>query len=461
MGREIDLWRRSSFAVNRQKARFIRRFVAWIRARGGWTRTPIPLGIEELEEIAILAGSLRRQERRPLGRKYGVSLHMLFQSVGQTAEAWGREGTRAWIDAAAWVGYAAIRAGGAGKDLSDQLGAHGVLAWFEGDNQGRQKPFGLNFGSISRGINRQRPRSPARADRGLRNATGRRRNHHRACRRAPAAHRPCDLFPATRNDCASRNEPFRHLSSGVNPCRSAHPDRTQPCPRSARGTQGKFLAAPDQRGPYATAGRQSNEGGRDPGTAAPPAPKPVRDLRLCCLTTYRQRTGHRGTSARNAPALSGKLKFMRVRRQPPRSRPKPPSPQHLRKTHHPHRRHRHAVICTSYLPIRNLPTPRRPSIRPIYRLSSSRRPLSFASSMPARPTAAASRPPNEQAKDRAAWRLVQSAVPSLTDKAAQAVMNSWLHTKVLETRSYRDPLGSRSHRRLPKGTSRPAAPLLP
>ena len=39
---------------------------AWIRARGGWTRTPIPLGIEELEEIAILAGSLRKQDVGPL-----------------------------------------------------------------------------------------------------------------------------------------------------------------------------------------------------------------------------------------------------------------------------------------------------------------------------------------------------------------------------------------------------------
>jgi type IV secretory pathway TraG/TraD family ATPase VirD4 len=34
---------------------------------------------------------------RDIGRKYGVSLHMLFQSVGQMAEAWGREGTRAWL----------------------------------------------------------------------------------------------------------------------------------------------------------------------------------------------------------------------------------------------------------------------------------------------------------------------------------------------------------------------------
>ena len=116
----------------------------------GWTRGRI---LFLLDEAARLGRMKTLETARDIGRKYGVSLHMLFQSVGQMAEAWGREGTRAWIDAAAWVGYAAIRAGGAGKDLGDQLGAHGVLAWSEGDNQGRQKPFGFNFGSISRGIN--------------------------------------------------------------------------------------------------------------------------------------------------------------------------------------------------------------------------------------------------------------------------------------------------------------------
>jgi type IV secretion system protein VirD4 len=106
-----------------------------------------------LDEAARLGRLKTLETARDVGRKYGVSLHMLFQSVGQMAEAWGRDGTRAWIDAAAWIGYAAIRAGAAGKDLSDQLGGHGVLAWSEGDNRGRQKPFGLNFGSSSHGIN--------------------------------------------------------------------------------------------------------------------------------------------------------------------------------------------------------------------------------------------------------------------------------------------------------------------
>ena len=94
----------------------------------GWTRGRI---LFLLDEAARLGRMKTLETARDIGRKYGVSLHMLFQSVGQMAEAWGREGTRAWLDAASWVGYAAIRAGGAGKDLSDQLGSHGVLAWSE------------------------------------------------------------------------------------------------------------------------------------------------------------------------------------------------------------------------------------------------------------------------------------------------------------------------------------------
>jgi type IV secretion system protein VirD4 len=116
----------------------------------GWTRGRV---LFLLDEAARLGRMKTLETARDIGRKYGVSLHLLFQSVGQMAEAWGREGTRAWIDAAHWVGYAAIRAAGAGKELADQLGSHGVLAWSEGDNQGRQKPFGLNFGTVSRGMN--------------------------------------------------------------------------------------------------------------------------------------------------------------------------------------------------------------------------------------------------------------------------------------------------------------------
>ena len=116
----------------------------------GWTRGKV---LFLLDEAARLGRMKALETARDTGRKYGVSLHMLFQSVGQMAEAWGHDGTRAWIDAAAWVGYAAIRAGGAGKDLSEQLGSHGVLAWSEGDNQGRHRQGGMALGSRSRGRN--------------------------------------------------------------------------------------------------------------------------------------------------------------------------------------------------------------------------------------------------------------------------------------------------------------------
>ncbi len=106
-----------------------------------------------LDEAARLGRLKALETARDTGRKYNVRLHLLIQSIGQMTETWGRDGTRSWIDAASWIGYAAIRAGGAGKDLSEQLGTHGVLAVSEGDNRGRQKPFGFSFGSTSAGSN--------------------------------------------------------------------------------------------------------------------------------------------------------------------------------------------------------------------------------------------------------------------------------------------------------------------
>ena len=104
-----------------------------------------------LDEAARLGRLKALETARDTGRKYGVSLHLLLQSIGQMAEIWGRDGTRAWIDAASWIGYAAIRAGGAGKELSEQIGTHGVMAWSEGDNQGSQRQPLAWLGSSSSG----------------------------------------------------------------------------------------------------------------------------------------------------------------------------------------------------------------------------------------------------------------------------------------------------------------------
>ena len=45
-----------------------------------------------------------------------------------------------------------------------------------------------------------------------------------------------------------------------------------------------------------------------------------------------------------------------------------------------------------------------------------------------------------QARDRAAWRVVQGQVPALSDNEAQAVIDTWLQNGAVETRSYQDPV---------------------
>ena len=62
-----------------------------------------------LDEVARL-GYLRILETaRDAGRKYGISLLLLFQSIGQMREPYGgRDATSKWFESASWVSFAAI-----------------------------------------------------------------------------------------------------------------------------------------------------------------------------------------------------------------------------------------------------------------------------------------------------------------------------------------------------------------
>ncbi len=62
-----------------------------------------------LDEVARL-GYLRILETaRDAGRKYGISLVLLFQSIGQMREIYGgRDATSKWFESASWVSFAAI-----------------------------------------------------------------------------------------------------------------------------------------------------------------------------------------------------------------------------------------------------------------------------------------------------------------------------------------------------------------
>lgn len=62
-----------------------------------------------LDEVARLGFMRILETARDAGRKYGISLLMLFQSIGQMREAYGgRDASSKWFESASWISFAAI-----------------------------------------------------------------------------------------------------------------------------------------------------------------------------------------------------------------------------------------------------------------------------------------------------------------------------------------------------------------
>ena len=62
-----------------------------------------------LDEAARLGYMRILETARDVGRKYGITLMMLFQSIGQMRESYGgREAASKWFESASWISFAAI-----------------------------------------------------------------------------------------------------------------------------------------------------------------------------------------------------------------------------------------------------------------------------------------------------------------------------------------------------------------
>ncbi|WP_082496555.1 Ti-type conjugative transfer system protein TraG [Aminobacter sp. DSM 101952] len=62
-----------------------------------------------LDEVARLGYMRILETARDAGRKYGITLVMIFQSLGQLREAYGgRDATSKWFESASWISFAAI-----------------------------------------------------------------------------------------------------------------------------------------------------------------------------------------------------------------------------------------------------------------------------------------------------------------------------------------------------------------
>jgi type IV secretion system protein VirD4 len=103
-----------------------------------------------LDEVARLGPMKIIETARDAGRKYGITLQLLYQSVGQLEKQWGKDGKRAWYDGVSHRTYAAVQDLDTAKELEETFGNYAVEAISGGSNKGTSgKAFEL--GSMSRG----------------------------------------------------------------------------------------------------------------------------------------------------------------------------------------------------------------------------------------------------------------------------------------------------------------------
>ena len=100
-----------------------------------------------LDEVARLGYMQVIEQARDAGRKYGITLMLLYQSLGQLVEQWGREGKQAWYDSSAWRLFAAVQDLDTARELSALCGEYTVVATSTGDTEGSQSRGGLGSSS--------------------------------------------------------------------------------------------------------------------------------------------------------------------------------------------------------------------------------------------------------------------------------------------------------------------------
>ncbi len=91
---------------------------AMIHADGGFKRRALFM----LDEVDLLGYMRIMEEARDRGRKYGISMMLMYQSVGQLERHFGRDGATSWIDGCAFTSYAAIKALDTARNVSAQCG---------------------------------------------------------------------------------------------------------------------------------------------------------------------------------------------------------------------------------------------------------------------------------------------------------------------------------------------------
>jgi type IV secretion system protein VirD4 len=89
-----------------------------------------------LDEVARLGYMRIIETARDAGRKFGITMQLLYQSTGQIEKQWGKEGKRAWFDGVSYRIYAVVQDVETATELESSFGSYGVMATSESSNTG-------------------------------------------------------------------------------------------------------------------------------------------------------------------------------------------------------------------------------------------------------------------------------------------------------------------------------------
>lgn len=103
-----------------------------------------------IDEVAQLGRMRIVETARDAGRKYGVTLLLLYQALGQLTEQWGASGKSAWYTSTSWRAFAAVQDPETAEEVSRLCGGFGAEATSRGESRGTSGQAG-GGGSTSTG----------------------------------------------------------------------------------------------------------------------------------------------------------------------------------------------------------------------------------------------------------------------------------------------------------------------
>jgi type IV secretion system protein VirD4 len=91
-----------------------------------------------LDEVNFLGKLKVLEDARDAGRKYGITLVCMWQSLGQLTDTWGQGGKAAWFNSCSWRMFAVVDDAATAEEVSKTAGRYTVLARTQGTSSSAQ-----------------------------------------------------------------------------------------------------------------------------------------------------------------------------------------------------------------------------------------------------------------------------------------------------------------------------------